>query len=129
MVNKLFTLDCKYIVYFNVSCIKKNEQYYVQVSGSGEVKAKIKMEVNDSPYIADIAASEIILPTDTGNVSSKRTKLSQTDTFTSSFVSYLKEETITKNVSFTGGRLYGPLQILGSSSTQKNNRIKKIGSI
>jgi hypothetical protein len=109
-----------------VKFIKKNEQYYVQVSGNGEVKAKIKMEVNDNPYIADIAASEIILPTDTGNVSFKRTKLSQTDTFTSSFISYLREETITKDVSFTGGRLYGPIQIIGSSSTQNLTGSKRL---
>jgi hypothetical protein len=109
-----------------VKFVQKNNQYYIQVSGNGEVKAKLKMDVNDSPYIADIAASEIILPTDTGNVSFKRTKLSQIDTFTSSFVSYIKEETITKNVSFTGGRLYGPIQILGSSSTQKINGSRRL---
>jgi hypothetical protein len=109
-----------------IKFVQKNNQYYVEVSGTGEVKAKIKMDVNDSPYIADIAASEIILPTDSGNISFKRTKLSQIDTFTSSFVSYLKEETITKNVSFTGGRLYGPIQIIGSSSTQKITGSKRL---
>lgn len=102
-----------------VKFIEKKGQYYVQVSGSGQTTVKFKMEVNDDPNIADIAASEIILPTDSGNVRFKRTKLSERNTFSTSFVSYVKEETISKNATFTGGKLYGPIQIIGSSSSQK----------
>lgn len=100
-----------------VKFIKNKDQYYVQVSGEGSVTAKMKMQVDDDPNIAGVAASEIRLPTDSGYVLFKR-KVSSG--------SYLENETITKNVSFTGGKLYGPIEIIGSSSGETLFGSKKL---
>ena len=105
---------------------EKKGQYYIEVEGEGTVKAKVKMDINDNPFTNGIAASEIVLPTDAGNVSFKRTLLGKTDTFTSSFLSYKEKETITKNVVFTGGKKYGPIEIIGSSSGQRLNGSKRL---
>ena len=106
--------------------VEKKGQYYIEVEGEGTVKAKVKMEVNDNPFTNDIAASQIVLPTDAGNVSFKRTLLGETRTIGSSFLSYKEKETITKNVIFTGGKKYGPIEIVGSSYSQRLNGSKRI---
>ncbi len=93
--------------------IQKGKDYYLDVSGFGSGEISFVMDVNDAPYIAGLAAKEVIIPSDGGKLMFTRTGISQRDSI--SYFSIPKEETIKKSGKFTGGKIYGPIQILGAT--------------
>ena len=107
--------------------IQKGSSYYLQVDGTGSGKITFVMDVNDSPIIAGLAAKEVWIPSDSGKVKFTRTKgLNSVNAKNqtigqSTFVAgnYPTEETIKQSGTFTGGRSYGPIQIIGADSAAK----------
>ena len=108
--------------------IRRSGSYYIEITGDGSCQIEFTMDVNDSSYIAGIAASEIIVPSDKGDVSFKRKGNTTTLAFAEGSrqgqrgegpytLSYYQEkENITKKSKFTGGKTYGPIKIVGASS-------------
>jgi hypothetical protein len=84
--------------------IQKGKSYFLEVAGSGSGKVSFVMDVNDAFYIAGLAAKEIIIPSDSGKVKFSRKS------------SLPKEETIKNSGTFTGGKTYGPIEIIGASA-------------
>jgi hypothetical protein len=93
--------------------IQKGKDYYLDVSGSGSGEISFVMDVNDAPYIAGLAAKEVIIPSDSGKLKFIRTNASQRTDI--AYYTMPKEETIKKSGKFTGGKTYGPIQILGAT--------------
>lgn len=119
-----------------VRIFEKKGEYYIEVKGSGKVSAKAKIEVNDSPIQFGIAASEIIVPTENGNVSLKRTKGANSINAKnqtigqSTFVAgnYVEKETVTKDLVFESGKTYGPIVFVDSPSKQitENTNLQRL---
>ena len=84
--------------------IKKGKSYFLEVSGSGSGKVSFVMDVNDSPNTAGLAAKQVIIPSDSGKVKFARKS------------SLPKEETIKNSGTFTGGKTYGPIEIIGAAA-------------
>jgi hypothetical protein len=104
-----------------VRIIEKKDGFYIEVKGKGDITAKAKMEViKDDPLNYGIAASEIIVPTEKGNVSLLRTSGANSINAKnltigqSTFVAgnYLTYETIVKDLNFVAGKTYGPIQFV-----------------
>jgi hypothetical protein len=87
----------------NANFIKRGNDFYLDVTGSGTGEVELLMEINDSSYIAGLAAKEVIIPSDKGKV--KFTRATGTP----------KAENIKKTIDVTGGKSYGPIQILGAT--------------
>jgi hypothetical protein len=82
--------------------IQQGLSFYLQVDGSGSGEITFSMDVNDSPFIAGLAAQEVLIPSnDRSGVSLKRDPIKQNDK---------------NNASgrFTAGKKYGPIQIIGA---------------
>lgn len=94
--------------------IQKGKSYFLEVSGSGSGKVSFVMDVNDSPIIAGLAAKEIIIPSDSGKI--KFTRKGFTGPFAGNAFLIPKEETIKNSGTFTGGKTYGPIEIVGASA-------------
>lgn len=108
--------------------IQKRGSYFVEVSGDGSVEIEFTMDVDDNSFTAGIAASEIIVPSDKGNISFKRkgqttrfafaegSRQGQRGETGGTISSYDEKQVITKKSKFTGGKVYGPIQIIGASA-------------
>ena len=81
--------------------IQQGSSFYLKVDGSGSGEIAFSMDVDDSPYIAGIAAREVVIPSDGGSVQLKRDPIKQKDSDKGSG-------------KFTGGKKYGPIQIIGA---------------
>jgi hypothetical protein len=79
---------------------------YLQVDGSGSGNISFQMDVNDNPYLYGLAAKEIFIPSDSGGVRLKRNPISEKDSDSG-------------NSKFTGGKKYGPIQIVGASPSSR----------
>ena len=105
--------------------ILEGSSAYLQVDGTGSGEISFVMDVNDASYIAGLAAREVIIPSDSGKVRFTR----ETNEFNSvnaknqtigqpvlqgTNVFALTEETIKKSGTFTAGRKYGPIEIIGA---------------
>jgi len=92
----------------NVSAkfIQKGSGYYLQVDGTGSGTVSFSMDVDDNPNIAGLAAKEVVIPSDGGNISLKRDPSKEKDSDKGSGT-------------FTGGKTYGPIQILGANPAAK----------
>ena len=81
--------------------IQQGASFYLQVDGSGSGEITFAMDVNDNPFIAGMAAQEVVIPADGGSVRLKRDPTKQNDSDKGS-------------AKFTGGKKYGPIQIIGA---------------
>jgi hypothetical protein len=102
--------------------IQKNGKYYLEVTGSGSGEIEFVMEVDDAPYIAGLAAKEVILPSDGNKISFKRSVPSfPAGTTNDPNILRIQEsaipqkETIKKSGKFTAGKTYGPIEIIGAN--------------
>lgn len=83
------------------SFVLQGSNVYLQVDGSGTGEITFNMSTNDNPFIAGIAAREVVIPSDGGSVRLKR------DPF--------KENGNDNGTGkFKAGKKYGPIQIIGS---------------
>lgn len=108
--------------------IKKGSSFYLEVTGEGSGKINFVMDVDDNPNIAGLAAKEVVIPADNGKVKfvrkssniditfSEGSRQVQTgqDRFITSISSYKEKETIKDSGTFTAGKTYGPIQIIGA---------------
>ena len=101
------TLPVKFII--------QNSNAYLQVDGTGSGTVSFSMDVDDNPNIAGLAAKEVLIPSDSGNISLKRDISKEKDSDSGSGT-------------FTGGKTYGPIQIIGAASGARGPMISKNGS-
>lgn len=94
---------------------QKGSNYYIEASGTGSGEALIVMEVNDAPYIAGLAAREVIIPSDSGKLKFERKGVIKIGAFVSD-IGVEKNETIKKKGTFTAGKIYGPIEIVGATA-------------
>lgn len=83
------------------SFVQKGRGVFLEVGGSGTGEILFSMDVNDNPFTAGMAAKEVIIPSDTGSITLKRDPTKQNDSDRG-------------RASFTAGRSYGPIQIIGA---------------
>ena len=102
--------------------VQKGSSYYIEASGNGSGEALIVMDVNDAPYIAGLAAREIIIPTDSGKLKFTRKGSTNIGTFVSD-IGIEREETIKKKGKFTAGKTYGPIEIIGAGAAAGSPRV------
>lgn len=81
--------------------VQKGRGVFLEVGGSGTGEILFSMNVDDNPAIAGIAAKEVIIPSDTGSIRLKRDPIKQNDGDRG-------------KGSFTAGKSYGPIQIIGA---------------
>jgi hypothetical protein len=84
----------------NAKFVQKGKDYYIEVSGAGSGEISFVMDVNDRSFIYGIAAKEISVPSDNGQISFKRTS---------------DKQSVRKSGKFSAGKTYGPIQIIGAS--------------
>lgn len=94
--------------------IEKSGKYFLEVTGIGSGEVSFVMDVNDAFYIAGLAATEIIIPSD--NKKLKFTRKGVAGLFGKGSTYYEKEETIKDSGKFTAGKTYGPIEIIGASA-------------
>ena len=107
--------------------IQQGSSFYLQVEGNGTGKISFVMDVDDNPNIAGLAAKEVIIPADGGRVRFKRSDLLDTSGIPGLIVpgfSVLQKETIKEDGQFTGGKKYGPIQIIGAGAGAKGPIVK-----
>lgn len=103
----------------NANFIIKSGNFYLEVIGEGTGQIDLLMDVNDSPYIASIAASKIEIPSDKGIIKFERgsflsspfSKKDNEPVTVFGAPSYNTKEKIRKTGKFTGGKTYGPILI------------------
>ena len=108
---KKSSLDAKFIT--------KAGSFYLQVIGEGTGQIDLLMDINDSPFIASIAASKIEIPSDKGIIKFERgsflsspfSKDKNAPVTLFGAPSYNQKEKIRKTGKFTGGKTYGPIMI------------------
>jgi len=108
---KKSSLDAKFIT--------KAGSFYLQVIGEGTGQIDLLMDINDSPFIASIAASKIEIPSDKGVIKFERgsflsspfSKDKNAPVTIFGAPSYNQKEKIRKTGKFTGGKTYGPITI------------------
>jgi len=100
------TLPVKFII--------KNSNAYLQVDGTGSGTVSFSMDVDDKPSVAGLAAKEVLIPSDSGNISLRRDVSKEKDSDKGSGT-------------FTGGKTYGPIQIIGAASGARGPMISKKG--
>lgn len=88
--------------------IQKGKQYFLEVSGSGSGEISFVMDISDSPTNAGLAAKSIIIPSDKEKITFARSFTPRGEIF--------EREIIKKTGTFTAGKTYGPIQILGASN-------------
>jgi len=93
--------------------ILQGKSAYLQVDGTGSGEISFVMDVNDASYIAGLAAKEIIIPSDSGKVNFKRKSLEYGGSFD---LTAPTQETIKNSGTFTGGKKYGPIEIIGAGA-------------
>jgi hypothetical protein len=98
--------------------IQEGSSYYLQVDGTGSGEISFVMDVNDSNYIAGVAAKEVRIPSDNGNVKFVREgttgAFGEGGLFEGSTLGIPTEEKIKESGTFTGGNKYGPIEIIGA---------------
>jgi len=100
----------------NAKFIQKNGKYFLEVTGSGSGEITFIMDVDDSPLIAGLAATQVIIPSDTKKITFTR---KVDDTFGAAFglKSYYEPvQNIKEFGIFTAGKTYGPIEIIGATS-------------
>jgi hypothetical protein len=95
--------------------IIQNSVAYLQVDGTGTGQVSFSMNVDDNPNIAGLAAKEVVIPSDSGNISLRRDISKEKDSDSGSGT-------------FTGGKTYGPIQIIGAASGAQSPIISKSGA-
>jgi len=103
--------------------VQKGKQFYLDVTGNGSGEIEFVMEVDDAPYIAGLAAKEVILPSDGDKIKFKRSVPSfPAGTTNDPNILRIQEsaipqkETIKKSGKFTAGKTYGPIEIIGAAA-------------
>jgi hypothetical protein len=91
--------------------VQKGSSYYLQVDGTGSAEITFVMDVNDASYIAGLAAKEVRIPSDSGKVKFIRTEYGLGGVLG---LSAPTEETIKESGTFSGGKQYGPIEIIGA---------------
>jgi hypothetical protein len=107
--------------------IKEGSNFYLQVDGTGSGEINFVMDVDDNPNFAGLAAREVIIPSDGGKVIFKRKGKTGSGVFAGNAifdVTVPEKETIKENGKFSGGRKYGPIQIVGSGVGARGPIIK-----
>jgi hypothetical protein len=94
------------------SFVQKGRGVFLDVGGAGTGEILFSMDVNDNPAFAGIAAREIIIPTDTGSIRLKRDPTREYDNDKG-------------RGSFTAGKSYGPIQIIGAGAGARGPIINK----
>ncbi len=107
--------------------VKRGSSFYLDVTGEGSGEISFVMDVDDNPSNAGLAAREVIIPSDSKKVRFTRKSSGvsvifsegsrQVQTGQDSLVSgsgYAEKETIKESGTFTAGRSYGPIQIIGA---------------
>lgn len=89
--------------------IEKRGKFYIEATGSGSDTFGVTVEIDDSETNAGLAAKEIKIPSDSGELKYRRTKEKQT----------IKDKGV-----FSGGKIYGPIQIIGADSRSGKPIIK-----
>lgn len=97
-----------------IKFVIKNSNAYLQVDGIGSGTVSFSMDVDDNPNIAGLAAKEVLIPSDSGNISLRRDISKEKDSDSGSGT-------------FTGGKTYGPIQIIGAASGSRGPMISKNG--
>ena len=92
--------------------VQQGASFYLQVDGNGSDEITFLMDVNDEPLIAGLAAKEVIIPSDSGKLKFTRTAPSVGGV--SLDITIPTQEKIKKTGTFTGGKKYGPIQIIGA---------------
>lgn len=110
----------------NPKFITRNGKIYLEVSGSGQAEVEIVMDVNDTSYIAGLAAKQVVIPSDSGNLNFART--GTTGKYSEFYSSIPREETIKKKGMFTAGKTYGPIEIIGASPAAGSPKISSNGN-
>lgn len=98
--------------------IRQGSNFYLQVDGNGSGEISFVMDVDDNPSIAGLAAKEVIIPADSGKVRFVRKTndngaVAGQDTFFSTS-GYSQKEIIKDSGTFSAGKKYGPIQIIGA---------------
>jgi len=98
--------------------IQQGSSFYLQVDGTGSAEISFIMEVNDASYIAGLAAKEVRIPSDSGKVKFVRQgttgAFGEGGLFEGNTLGVPTEETIKESGTFTGGKKYGPIEIIGA---------------
>ena len=101
----------------NYNLIQKSN---LQVIGEGTGQIDLLMDIDDSPFIASVAASKIEIPSDKGIIKFERGSFLSSSPFSKDknapvtlfgAPSYNEKEKIRKTGKFTGGKTYGPIII------------------
>jgi hypothetical protein len=82
---------------------KVGNDIFLEVTGSGGGQIKFEMDVNDNPFTAGSAATEVKIPSEGSTISLKRT-------------STKSKETIKASGKFKAGQTYGPIQVIGAAT-------------
>ena len=98
-----------------VKFVEKNGRIYIETTGTGQGEVKFLLDIDDNPFIAGPAATEILIPSDSGKIKFKRDMTKS-------------QEKIKNSGNFTAGRSYGPIEIVGAiasagRSVVKSNRV------
>jgi len=99
------------------SFVQKGRGIFLEVGGSGTGEILFSMDVDDNPAFAGIAGREIIIPTDTGRIRLRRDPTREYDNDKG-------------RGSFTAGKSYGPIQIIGAGPGARGpiiNRPNRLG--
>ena len=96
--------------------VLRGSSAYLEVDGSGSGEITFSMDVDDNPSNAGIAAREIVIPSDSGSVKLKRDPIKQNDSDKASG-------------KFTGGKKYGPIQIIGAGSGARGPIVNSPGRL
>ena len=95
----------------------------MQVDGTGTGEISFIMDVNDASYIAGLAAKEVKIPSDSGKVKFVREgttgAFGEGGLFEGNTLGVPTEETIKASGTFTGGKKYGPIEIIGADAAAK----------
>ena len=103
--------------------VQEGSSFYLQVDGTGSGEISFIMDVNDASYIAGLAAKEVKIPSDGGKVKFVREgttgAFGEGGLFEGNTLGVPTEETIKASGTFTGGRKYGPIEIIGAGAGAK----------
>ena len=108
------TITTSSVANLNAKFVQKGSDYFLEVSGTGTGEISFVMDVNDASYIAGLAAKEVRIPSDSGKIAFKRTPYKYSN-ITNQIPQFLVEETIKKSGTFSGGKTYGPIEIIGAA--------------
>ena len=117
----------------NPKFVQRNTGIYLEVSGSGSGEVSFVMDVNDAPYIAGLAAREVVIPSDREKIKLTRTgttgAFGEGGVFAGSEIAIPSQETVKGSGFFTAGKSYGPINIIGATTAAGTPKVSdnKIG--